>query len=227
MGVFSYNLLSCDNLSSTSLIANLTLNCNAGCNCNGVRYSPVCSIKTGRTFFSPCHAACTKWNNESGSYSGCACDAKEEGFYGSDNNPTVNKFDQLIKRHGGVEDFLENIMTPGESLRGYPHAHVWIFDFNLNIFILGPCVMGCENAFYIFLFALFMMHFMLGSGRIGNSLVLLRFVCLKIPIEQFSLNLPIFQVCCGQRKINFSRSSTDASLTVCIYAGSNPFRVYH
>lgn len=46
------------------------------CFCDGVAYSPVCCVKTGTTFFSPCHAACNRWDNEKKVYSGCSCAAK-------------------------------------------------------------------------------------------------------------------------------------------------------
>jgi len=55
----------------------LSAPCNQACNCTGVGYVPVCGGPL--TYFSPCHAGCSKANKTnkgSFSYSNCACVAK-------------------------------------------------------------------------------------------------------------------------------------------------------
>lgn len=40
---------------------NLTMDCNAGCNCGqSMSYNPICSFDKSTTFYSPCHAGCTQ-----------------------------------------------------------------------------------------------------------------------------------------------------------------------
>lgn len=72
-GQVTYMSLTCEHSNVMNLAVNLTSNCNKNCFCDGVAYSPVCSVKTGVTFFSPCHAACNQWDNEKKIYSGCSC----------------------------------------------------------------------------------------------------------------------------------------------------------
>lgn len=54
-------------------LINLTTECNSGCICDSVPYSPVCHEDSGMTFFSPCHAGCHKWNETGRFYSDCTC----------------------------------------------------------------------------------------------------------------------------------------------------------
>nr|XP_046252002.1 solute carrier organic anion transporter family member 4A1 [Scatophagus argus]XP_046252003.1 solute carrier organic anion transporter family member 4A1 [Scatophagus argus]XP_046252004.1 solute carrier organic anion transporter family member 4A1 [Scatophagus argus] len=73
----------------SSLVENLTVGCNAGCNCVRELYSPVCGAD-GVMYYSPCHAGCSFINHTQLStgkqvYSGCSCVVGnvswgEEGF---------------------------------------------------------------------------------------------------------------------------------------------------
>nr|XP_040049616.1 solute carrier organic anion transporter family member 4A1 [Gasterosteus aculeatus aculeatus]XP_040049617.1 solute carrier organic anion transporter family member 4A1 [Gasterosteus aculeatus aculeatus]XP_040049618.1 solute carrier organic anion transporter family member 4A1 [Gasterosteus aculeatus aculeatus]XP_040049619.1 solute carrier organic anion transporter family member 4A1 [Gasterosteus aculeatus aculeatus] len=74
---------------SSSLEEDLTVGCNAGCNCVRELYNPVCGAD-GVMYYSPCHAGCSSVNHtdvSSGTqvYSGCSCvlgnvSWGEEGF---------------------------------------------------------------------------------------------------------------------------------------------------
>uniref|UniRef100_A0A087YCH9 Solute carrier organic anion transporter family member n=1 Tax=Poecilia formosa TaxID=48698 RepID=A0A087YCH9_POEFO len=86
---FSSCLSSFASLCSSSLDMNLTVSCNAACNCAREVYNPVCGAD-GVMYYSPCHAGCTSINHTQPStgrqvYSGCGCVVGnvswgEEGF---------------------------------------------------------------------------------------------------------------------------------------------------
>ncbi|VVC39928.1 Organic anion transporter polypeptide OATP,Kazal domain,Major facilitator superfamily domain [Cinara cedri] len=55
---------------------NLTMECNAGCNCEqSMSYNPICSFDQSTTFYSPCFAGCAQTiiNDAVKSYSNCTC----------------------------------------------------------------------------------------------------------------------------------------------------------
>lgn len=68
----SYTQLGCDNNNSL-LVNGSLLACNSNCDCKGVTYSPVCDLDTQTTYFSPCHAGCTIFNDIENIYSNCTC----------------------------------------------------------------------------------------------------------------------------------------------------------
>lgn len=39
------------------------MSCTANCECDYVKFSPICSIGQNQTFISACHAGCTQQNN--------------------------------------------------------------------------------------------------------------------------------------------------------------------
>ena len=57
---------------STPFKINLTASCNFGCECDMNDVQPVCGAN-GLTYFSPCHAGCTKSSLTSDNYTDCAC----------------------------------------------------------------------------------------------------------------------------------------------------------
>ncbi|XP_025419065.1 solute carrier organic anion transporter family member 5A1-like isoform X2 [Sipha flava] len=56
---------------------NLTMDCNADCNCGqSMRYNPICSFDRSTTFYSPCYAGCAQESTVTGgvkTYSNCTC----------------------------------------------------------------------------------------------------------------------------------------------------------
>lgn len=68
----SYTQLGCNR--NNSLMVNGTLlSCNSNCVCDGITYSPVCDRDTRTTYFSPCHAGCTAFNDKDNFYTNCSC----------------------------------------------------------------------------------------------------------------------------------------------------------
>ncbi|XP_017886608.1 solute carrier organic anion transporter family member 4C1 isoform X1 [Ceratina calcarata] len=51
---------------------NLTFSCNVDCNCDGIKYSPVCHVASKTTFFSACHAGCRTIINDK-EFGNCSC----------------------------------------------------------------------------------------------------------------------------------------------------------
>ncbi|XP_002169449.1 solute carrier organic anion transporter family member 4C1 isoform X1 [Hydra vulgaris] len=54
-------------------LVSLENNCNIDCNCNQQYYKPVCSVEDQQTFYSPCHAGCSKASFLNGIYYNCTC----------------------------------------------------------------------------------------------------------------------------------------------------------
>ncbi|XP_037025272.1 solute carrier organic anion transporter family member 74D-like [Bradysia coprophila] len=148
----SYTFLSCDHSSATILSANLTTKCNMDCYCDNVAYSPVCSVRTGSTFYSPCHAACSQWDSEKKTYSGCGCATQSLEEY--ENGSAIYKEITFESDAHQVVD-VENIMRP------------------------GPCLNGCANTFYLFTFIMFAVNWLGSTCKIGNVLLTLRVVAEK------------------------------------------------
>lgn len=74
-GMISYAYMGCDESEKTLNIKQDTKTlCNVDCNCDFVRYSPVCGTD-GTTYISACHAGCTISSNRNSStlFKGCTC----------------------------------------------------------------------------------------------------------------------------------------------------------
>ncbi|KAK0171245.1 hypothetical protein PV328_008995 [Microctonus aethiopoides] len=73
----TYIFISCEKMpiegiSTISNEINFTTPCNIGCNCDGVKYSPVCHESSMTTYFSACHAGCTN-SIDAKRYGNCSC----------------------------------------------------------------------------------------------------------------------------------------------------------
>lgn len=103
-GQFTYMFLQCDVIDTLQTDTNFTINmaCNADCYCERMTYSPVCDANTGITYFSPCHAGCSKWNKTMESFTQCQCGTQSSERF------SVNKWQQknatLDVTHGFVID---------------------------------------------------------------------------------------------------------------------------
>lgn len=75
LGQFSYIFLSCgtENSLMTNATFSLQSDCNENCFCDRVSFSPVCDKTSGTTFFSPCHAGCSKWSEKTKTFTDCIC----------------------------------------------------------------------------------------------------------------------------------------------------------
>lgn len=87
-GQISFIFLGCSGvgisgLNLETMQMNLTSTCNAGCNCVGVKYSPVCHEASKTTFFSACHAGCRTFIDDK-EYGNCSCVPSVEPFLQED-----------------------------------------------------------------------------------------------------------------------------------------------
>lgn len=92
-------ILPCDSSSIASQLGslNFTTNCNQNCSCEAVAFSPVCETELKTTFFSPCHAGCTSWNQTGLQYNGCSC-----AYLGNDKTSTTPLSDNSLSLHQGA-----------------------------------------------------------------------------------------------------------------------------
>lgn len=75
----TYTQLGCQG--SESFVVNGSIaSCNSNCACDGISYSPVCDRSTGKTYFSPCHAGCKKYDEQQKIYKNCMCTVQSTEF---------------------------------------------------------------------------------------------------------------------------------------------------
>ncbi|KAJ6647832.1 Solute carrier organic anion transporter family member 5A1 [Pseudolycoriella hygida] len=193
-GQVIYAFLSCEHSTTSNLAVNSTSQCNMHCLCEGVAYSPVCYVKTGTTFFSPCHAACNYWDNEKKIYAGCSC--ASELFSGFQNyeftfsNPsTYNNTEKKISSvknnttMPSSENRINNFNENPDTEKGGTDVLKRSFsnnnkdsNFLKNIMAPGTCFKGCVKSFYLFTFIMFVINWLGSTGRITNVLLNLRSV---------------------------------------------------
>lgn len=77
--IFSYTMLGCQandhsTIINPPLINNSSSSCMSECNCEYVKYTPICG-NDGSTYISPCHAGCTDYFTENGTkfFTNCKC----------------------------------------------------------------------------------------------------------------------------------------------------------
>lgn len=108
IGQVVYMFLTCDNNSLLNEFGalNLTATCNSKCSCDSVSYSPVCHEPSGETFFSPCHAGCNEWNEDSKTYSKCLCGGSSDFA----RSPWFHSTASLLP-NGHGDDMEESVVT--------------------------------------------------------------------------------------------------------------------
>ncbi|XP_046672749.1 solute carrier organic anion transporter family member 74D-like [Homalodisca vitripennis] len=156
IGMISYAFLGCPvNDTQGAILATgelqTTAPCNVDCYCDYVKYSPVCT-PDGRTFISPCHAACRNYlalTNGSKVYTDCACAPRPA----SPPPPTAE-----------MPPLAEEGLLAGDT-----------DDFPWYI-TAGPCPVDCTTKFYMFLAVVCMLKFSGATGRASNFLVSVRCV---------------------------------------------------
>jgi sodium-independent organic anion transporter len=77
-GEIVFILLGCKDIGlygfhSTRTDLHLINDCNRNCNCDNVKYTPVCSEMKGMTYYSACHAGCSYVFNNSQGFGNCTC----------------------------------------------------------------------------------------------------------------------------------------------------------
>lgn len=74
ISVLSYSFLGCDESRNTMSMENEATLCNSACNCDFVKYTPVCGAD-GTTYISACHAGCksSMMKNYTRTFDECSC----------------------------------------------------------------------------------------------------------------------------------------------------------
>lgn len=130
---------------------NLTANCNTDCNCEGVKYSPVCHEASRTTFFSACHAGCRTILDDK-QFGNCSC----------------LPLDEPLSR------VLSHFEYPSSSRSFVPEQHVYLPDSQAPTYDkvrAGPCTNDCNRPYLFFTVLSCVVHSLACSGRIGNVLV--------------------------------------------------------
>ncbi|XP_058123533.1 solute carrier organic anion transporter family member 74D-like [Anopheles ziemanni] len=158
MGMIAYAFLGCS-ASEDSVIVNipsqtdLTPTCNSACQCDYVKYSPICG-EDGNTYISACHAGCRSQSQygELKIYGECSCISSVANY-------TSPLYKQLLSdgnRTSWSRD--ESSFTLGGSA------------------IAGPCPLDCYKEFVTFLIVMCFLKFSGATGRASNFLVSVRCV---------------------------------------------------
>ena len=148
--------------SETITFNNLT--CNSNCKCSSTQYEPICSADGKTHLFSPCQAGCKdvkellvdlEGNKTIKQYLGCDCviaNAKETQHSFADPWPT--KWPD--------KDQLPPATIPSGNQE------------NLDYAFSGYCPSDCSNQFYLLLGLMLTIGLIAGTGRLPNTLILLR-----------------------------------------------------
>lgn len=173
-GQFTYMVVQCDYSDSLQSSANFSLQstCNSNCYCDQVKYNPVCDTSTGTTYFSPCHAGCSQWNQSLSAFTHCQCAASTTESYRSVSTTSAqNTTLEEIRRITISTPFIE----PDEEIDGSQEDTLdRLVDNSSNIFgtmVTGSCGQDCRRAFVIFTVLSLVINFLGSTGKIGNILL--------------------------------------------------------
>ncbi|XP_075237504.1 organic anion transporting polypeptide 58Dc isoform X2 [Lycorma delicatula] len=167
-GIISYIFLGCaDNDNHMAILGNGELEtkvaCNQECNCDYVKYSPVCSPDK-KTYISPCHAGCHSYQrfpNGTKMFTDCNCVPLS--------SPT-----ELPDLKGLSDTFDADLST---SFYGNVKA--------------GACPIDCSAKFYMFLLVCCFLKFTIATGRTSNFLVSVRCVEEKDKTVAIALSMTV------------------------------------
>lgn len=127
--------------------------CNQRCDCDAVPFSPVCDERTGRTYYSPCHAGCVEWSDAERVYGRCGCleGLDDDEVYDERLNATTER--SMKQSNGGDEERIDDLYR----------------------LIPGPCAAGCAGALLAYTIISCVINWLGASARISN--ILLSFRC--------------------------------------------------
>ncbi|XP_058794444.1 solute carrier organic anion transporter family member 74D [Phymastichus coffea] len=154
-GQIAFTFISCKNsniaeVNLDTMKLNLISPCNTACNCELIKYSPVCHEATGTTFFSACHAGCQSIINDT-NFGDCRC---------------VSNLHSMVK----------NTLLQGASLR-LEDQPLNTFQTVIDRVTAGPCKQNCFPPYIMFTIVSTIINILGCSGRIGN--VLLNYRCVE------------------------------------------------
>lgn len=129
---------------------NLTSSCNVGCNCEGVKYSPVCHETTRTTFFSACHAGCRTIISDK-EFGNCSCLSLGDPLNFDD------QFDYTTNSKSLVLDQPVYLNDP--------------YSIGFDKVRAGPCISDCSRPYLLFMVFTCVIQTLACSGKIGNVLV--------------------------------------------------------
>ncbi|XP_055606814.1 solute carrier organic anion transporter family member 74D [Uranotaenia lowii] len=161
IGMVVYAFLGCA-ASENSVIVNhpsttdLTPTCNSACQCDYVKYSPICG-EDGNTYISACHAGC-KQQYQHGDlklYDECSC-ISPQNFTNSQNFERMRDLNETMASHFDMS--FDDSPHPGGRALG------------------GPCPLDCKREFITFLVVMCFLKFSGATGRASNFLVSVRCV---------------------------------------------------
>ncbi|XP_022915464.1 solute carrier organic anion transporter family member 74D [Onthophagus taurus] len=97
-GIISYVYLDCLDINPIAKRYQSTNSCNSNCNCDYVKYNPVCSQDGKTSFISACHAGCSQYSltNLTKLYKECSCIQSDDGYgYATSGNCHVDCFSKF------------------------------------------------------------------------------------------------------------------------------------
>ncbi|XP_033231286.1 solute carrier organic anion transporter family member 74D-like [Belonocnema kinseyi] len=153
-GDLAFIFLGCDGtqiegINYNSMKVDMMFPCNADCNCEGVKYFPVCHEPTMTTFFSACHAGCSTIL-PNGGFGNCSCITE-----------------QLSMTNFNQSGFSTSALIEKDNY------------FTTNIFNevkTGACKFDCLAPYLTFTIIRCLTGLLFCSGRIGNILINFRCV---------------------------------------------------
>nr|CAD7427814.1 unnamed protein product [Timema monikensis] len=153
--------------------------CNMGCDCDDLKYQPVCYREKDITFYSACHIGCNDTihskNGSTTSFTNCTCLP-----FTQDTTLLSGLSSSLTTEHPLYAKDLSAVMTN------------------------GPCPVDCTRILYTYILVGFFIQALSSSGRIGNVLVNFRCVKQKDKVFAQGLSLLLFKRG-GGHPLNFPR----------------------
>ncbi|KAL0126170.1 hypothetical protein PUN28_004945 [Cardiocondyla obscurior] len=149
---------------------NLTADCNADCNCLGVKYAPVCHEASKTTFFSACHAGCQAILDDK-QFTNCSC--------------------LPLSESSRIEsDFNSSRIFISERQKYLPDSQALppIFD----TVRAGPCISECSRSYLLFMVLTCIIQTLGCSGKIGN--VLVNYRCVEKRDKSFAQGITLMIV---------------------------------
>ena len=148
--------------SETITFNNLT--CNRDCKCSSTQYEPICSADGKTHLFSPCQAGCK--------------DVKVL-VVDPERNKTIKKYLDCDCVVANAKDTQNSFASPWPAgwpdENGLPPATIPSSNQeNLDYAFSGYCPSDCSNQFYLLLGLMLTIGLIAGTGRLPNTLILLR-----------------------------------------------------
>ena len=150
----------------TETITFNNLACNKDCKCSSVQYEPICSADGETHLFSPCLASCKE---------------VEEFVVDVKKNKTIQKYSKcdcvLASSRETKNQIADPWPTTWPDMNELPPATVSLSgQQDIDFAYSGYCPSDCSNQFYLLLGLMLTIGLVAGSGRLPNTLILLRAV---------------------------------------------------